>query len=150
MVARRSAPDPLGDMAKRLPPRTTFQSKLWVKVLSFSSFVLCTALAAYFKTTEGWSTWSVIAGLLSALTGFGFAQTLTQSVRLLDDSLVISTGFRKRQYSRESLDSVTWEAGSGVSVRFKSGSWLKMPELGHNSQSLCNSIRAWLQRTASG
>ena len=136
-------------MAKRLPPRTTFQSKLWIKVLSFISFVLCTALAAYLRQTEGWSTWSVIAVLLSALTGFGFMQALTQSVRLLDDSLVISTGFRKRRYPRGSLDSVTWEAGSGVSVRFKSGSWLKMPELGHNSQSLCNSIRAWLQRTAS-
>ncbi|HEX4984818.1 MAG TPA: hypothetical protein VFV71_01975 [Burkholderiales bacterium] len=69
-------------------------------------------------------------------------------MQLLDDSLVITSGFRRRRYARGELESVTWEAGSGVAIRTARGTWLKLPELGHNSQALANSIRAWLKRTA--
>src|SRR5688572_4918345 len=57
--------------------------------------------------------------------------------------------FRRRRSERRELESVTWEGGSGVAIRLTSGSWLKPPELGHASQSLCNSSRAWLRRTGS-
>ena len=89
-----------------------------------------------------------MCALAAAAAAYAFANTLFASVQLLEDSLVITSGLRKRRYARSELESVTWEAGSGVSIRTTTGSWLKLPELGHNSQGLCNSIRAWLKRTA--
>jgi hypothetical protein len=136
-------------MAKRSPPKTVFRSKPWLRALSASSVVLFGSLAVFLAKTEGGSMWAIIGALLFVLAACGFAQTWTSSVELLEDALVVSTGFRWRRYDRRELESVTWEGGSGVALRRTSGSWLKLPELGHNSQSLYNGIRAWLRRTGS-
>lgn len=75
----------------------------------------------------------------------GMADTLTTSVRLYADSLVIMSNFRRRMIPRSELEHVTWEGGVGASLRMKSGRWVKLPDVG-NSQSVTNSIRAWIKR----
>ncbi len=46
---------------------------------------------------------------------------------------------------KSEITKVTWEAGCGVSLLLSDGKWVKVPDLGHNSQGLTNSIRSWLK-----
>src|SRR5262245_50563759 len=129
------------------PPPTLFRSRLWLRVASLLAAVLFAGVAAYLRMRDGWSNLAIVCTAWARFAAAGFVQMLLTYVHLRDDALVVSSGFRKRRYERAALESVTWEAGSGVAIRLVDGSWLKLPELGYNSQSLCNSIRAWLRRT---
>lgn len=79
----------------------------------------------------------------------GAAESFTTSVRLAEDSLVVTSNFRRRTYPRAMLERVSWAGGVGVSLSLQSGGWVKLPYVG-NSQSVTNAIRAWLKRTGSG
>jgi hypothetical protein len=127
--------------------RTLFRSRLWLRLATLLAAMLFAGVAAYFRMRDGWSAFAVLGTALAGFAAAGFVQTLLTYVHLHDDALVVSSGFRRRRYERAVLESVTWEGGSGVAIRLVDGSWLKLPELGYNSQSLCNSIRAWLRRT---
>ncbi len=75
----------------------------------------------------------------------GIWETLTTRITLDDSSLHIKKWFRLTTISRAGLEEVTWGAGVGVSVRHRDGSWTQLPEVGRNSQALCNSVRAWVK-----
>lgn len=53
--------------------------------------------------------------------------------------------FWRTSIPKEEIESVTWEAGCGVSLRMKSQTWRRIPDLGR-AQGVCNSVRAWLKR----
>lgn len=63
---------------------------------------------------------------------------------LLPDKLEYGV-FRRTSILKQDIESVTWEAGCGVSLRMKSQSWRRIPDLGR-AQGVCNSIRAWLRK----
>ena len=63
--------------------------------------------------------------------------------------LRIVSMWSQRVYSRDTIDKVTWEGGVGVSLKLATGGWVRLPELGRNSQSVANTIRAWLKQTRS-
>jgi len=135
-------------MATERASSKIFRTRPWLKGLALVPALGAPIAAAYFRYTDGVSTRFIVSTLVAATAAYAFANTLYASVQLLEDSLVVTSGLRKRRYARSELESVTWEAGSGVAIRTTAGSWLKLPELGHNSQALANSVRAWLKRTA--
>jgi len=135
-------------MATRPPPQTLFRVRPFMKALALFAALMMAGAAAYFRMKQGLSPMTLLCGVMSAVASLGFAQTLLAYIHLQDDALVISSGLKKRRHERATLDSVTWEAGSGVSIKKVDGTWIQLPEMGYNSQSLSNSIRAWLRRTA--
>jgi len=91
--------------------------------------------------------WLPIAALLM-LTAAAM-ESATTCVTLGRRTIVILQNFRRTEILREDIDSVTWAAGTGVSLKLKSGAWVKLPDVG-NSQSRANSIRAWIRRAEDG
>jgi uncharacterized membrane protein YdbT with pleckstrin-like domain len=83
-----------------------------------------------------------------ALFPVGWLQLRARRVTLGPESLTIVDGlFRRRTVPRDRIESVTWGAGM-VSVKLLDGSWVHLPEVGGGAQSLTNSVRAWIKRTA--
>ncbi|HEX2854105.1 MAG TPA: hypothetical protein VHO24_12775 [Opitutaceae bacterium] len=69
---------------------------------------------------------------------------LASRIVLLRDRLEYGV-FWRTSIPKEEIESVTWEAGCGVSLRMKSQTWRRIPDLGR-AQGVCNSVRAWLKR----
>ena len=109
---------------------------------------LATALgAALLYVTSGVSISSIGLGIVALLTTVGFADGLMTRVELNDEGLTRVANFQRRFIPRAQIDSVTWEAGTGVAIRLTDGSWVRLPDVG-NSQARANSIRAWIKRGA--
>ena len=68
-------------------------------------------------------------------------------IELRTEGIATVTFFKKQFIAWENIDSVTWESGCGVSVKLKNGKWIKVPDFGHQSAGIANSIRAWINRT---
>src|SRR5262245_13455916 len=122
-------------MTQRRSPQTVFQSPFWLRASAFGAMVLLSIAASYFSVKEGVSLRSVGFAMAAGFGVYGFVNALVAKISLLDDALVVSSVLRKQRYERRTLESVTWEAGSGVALRRTDGSWLKLQTLGHNSQS---------------
>jgi hypothetical protein len=131
---------------RKSEPERVFHPPRWIA--SFLSVVaLALAVATvHFCRSQGLSLEFAVTAALGLLTVLGVADGLTTSVRLYSDSLFMMSKFRRRILPRAELDHVTWEVGVGVSLRLKSGRWVKLPDVG-NSQSVTNPIRAWLKRS---
>lgn len=72
-------------------------------------------------------------------------QQLMARIVLLPDRIEFGGAFGRTSIAKAEIESVTWEAGCGVSLRLKSRQWRRIPDLGR-AQGVCNSIRAWLNR----
>lgn len=136
-------------MTKRRVAGTIFRARRWLKIMVLLCFSLFLTGAVFGFVTQGPSPTAIGFALLALLGALAVFEVFVVHVALLDTEISIATGWRRRRYQRSLLDHVTWAAGSGVSIRLVDGSWVRLPELGYNSQSLTNSIRAWLERTAS-
>lgn len=122
-----------------------FRSPRWVAAfLALVAVGLIIGSILYYRS-EGLSLMFALMTAFGLFAIVGIADSLSTSVRLYSDSLVIMSNFRRRAIPRSELEHVTWEGGVGVSLRMKSGSWVKLPDVG-NSQSVTNSIRAWIRR----
>ncbi len=147
MVPRRSAPDPLDRMTERREAATVFRARRWLKIIVILCFLIVLTGAAFSIATQGRSLMTTCFGGFTLLGALAIFEVFVVRVELLENELLIASGWRWRRYQRSIVDHATWSAGSGVSIRLKDGSWVKLPELGYDSQSLTNSIRAWLRRT---
>jgi hypothetical protein len=83
--------------------------------------------------------------ILGALSIIAAVQHSMTRVILLPDRLEFGGLFGRTSIPKEEIESVTWEAGCGVSLRMKTQTWRRVPDLGR-AQGVCNSIRAWLKR----
>jgi hypothetical protein len=95
----------------------------------------------------GWS--SVAFAVLSVVGVLGVVDVARRRVVLTGTELRIISMWSQRVYARDTIASVKWEGGVGVALKLASGSWVRLPELGRNSQSVANTIRAWLKQTPS-
>lgn len=81
------------------------------------------------------------------LTAGVLAESIRTRVLLGIDTLDVSRLSGRRLIRRRDIDKVTWEKGCGVAVLTKEKKWVKIPSIiGYNSQSMSNSIRAWLNK----
>jgi len=118
----------------------------WVTALILASVAALTTISVFLYRQQGPSLAFAEAVALALFSLVGLVASMTTRVVLYSDSLAITANLRRRTYSRTALDRVTWEGGVGVSLRLTSGEWIRLPDVG-NSQSVSNSIRAWLKRT---
>jgi hypothetical protein len=112
-------------------------------LLFFAGFV-----GAMYLRGPGWA--ALAFGALCLVGVLGVLDVARRRIVLGRSELHIISMWSQRVYSRDTIDSVTWEVGVGVSLKLASGGWVRLPELGRNSQSVANTIRAWLRQTRSG
>ena len=117
-----------------------FVANIVFVVLGVSSF----AVGYYLQNdAEAWLSYFFFAfGVVGLAALF---ESLTSYIRLEDDALCLRSRFTTSRVLRSKIRKVTWEKGSGVTLEFLDGSWVRLPEMFQNSQGLCNSIRAWLR-----
>jgi hypothetical protein len=108
--------------------------------------VLFLAGAAFSYSQSRWSWITLCFGALSALGSLAIVELATSRIVLADGRLETGSIWNRRRFSPAEIRSVKWESGGGVAIQLASGRWIKLPELGYNSQGLTNSIRAWLKR----
>ena len=94
--------------------------------------------------SEGWAWTTLTMALMTAAAVAGLADAVTSRVELRDDRLVVVRNLRRREFARADVQSATWAAGSGASVRLRDGRDVVMPDVGGGAQGLANSLRAWL------
>ena len=109
------------------------------KMLFVAGFIFMYARSGWSFTTIGFAVMTMIGAL-------GFVELGTTRVILADDFIDMGPIWKRRQLSRDEIKRVTWAKGAGVALELNSGGWVKVPELGFNSQGLTNTIRAWLKR----
>jgi len=134
-------------MAKKTTLRTEFRARRWLRLLVLGVCVLFVAGFSYSYRLQGLGWQSAAYAALSILGIAALAETFLVRVVLLEDAALLVTLRGRQRLPRESIASVKWEGGSGVALHMRDGSWVKLPEMGQNSQGLSNSIRAWLRRT---
>jgi hypothetical protein len=134
---------------ERTSPRV-LRPKPWmtVGVIVINTSFLVGAAAAYAQS--GWSPTFIGFGLLSAVGLAAILELVLCRVVLQGDLLETRGLFHRRRYSASEIQSVKWEWGSGVVLELSGGGWGKLPELGYNSQSLANTLRAWLKSCRAG
>ena len=121
---------------------------LAVVVVVANSLFLGGAASSYFES--GWTPTFVGFGLLSAIGLIGLLELARSRIVLQGDSLETHGVLSRRTYSSSEIRSVKWEGGSGVVLELVQGGWAKLPELGYNSQSMANTLRAWLKSSRRG
>ena len=122
---------------------TEFRAPTWLCILS----PLLTSVPMLMTIVElrgDGLTW-LFLGLfaISIVTLIGTISVFTDAICLGETELKARKDFRVSTVQRADIEKVTWAKGSNVSVLLKSGSWVSLPEVGRNSQGLCNSVRAW-------
>ncbi len=129
----------IGTEAKILRP-----SKAVAVTLFLIGIVVAAAGAWRLQTSAAFSVAHLLL-VLGALSIFGGVQQVMTRIVLLPDRLEFGGLIGRTSIRKEEIESVTWEAGCGVSLRMKTQTWRRIPDLGR-AQGVCNSIRAWLNR----
>jgi hypothetical protein len=131
------------------PERTSPQvlrPKRWLLAMVAGVALLVIAGAAFTYRQSGWTFTSTVLAIMSALGIGGVLELATSRIVLSASGLEAGSIWSRRRYAVADVESVTWAAGSGVSVKLSNGGWARMPELGYNAQGLSNTLRAWLKR----
>lgn len=124
--------------------------RAWLFTSALSAAILFISGAVFSYRHAGWNWVSIAFAGLSLLGCVGVAELATTRIVLSEHGLETGSMWSRRRYSAGDIVSVTWESGSGVSVKLSTGGWAKVPELGYNSQGLANTLRAWLKRSKTG
>jgi len=125
--------------------RTHFRMVPWIRILIFLIASGSIAAAAY-CFSKGGLTWMCAFFIGFSMLGVGgIIESFSSYIILEDSEIRYRESFRRTAIPKSDIVRVTWEAGCGVSLLRNDGTWAKVPDLGHNSQSLTNSIRAWLR-----
>jgi hypothetical protein len=134
-------------MSEEIRPQI-LRPKRWLLALVTGVAGLFIAGAMFADGQSGWTFTSVTLAIMSGLAVAGVVEVATSRVVLSADTLEAGSIWSRRRYAAADIESVTWSAGSGVSVKLSNGRWAKMPELGYNAQGLANTLRAWLKRSS--
>ena len=122
----------------------------WLVALVGVASVLFVAGALFTYVDDGWSLTTLCFVVLSGLGFVGLIDSLTCRVIFDDDALRVVSFWGRKTYPTSEISSVKWQWGTGVFLKLHEGGWAKLPELGRNSQSIANTVRAWLKRNAGG
>lgn len=125
--------------------RSSFRVVPWVRISIFIIAAGSIAAATYYYRQEGLSWLFAFFAGFSILGIAGVIESYYMYIVLEDGQIRFRETFRKTVIPKSDIERVTWEAGCGVSLLLKDGTWTKVPDLGQNSQGLTNSITAWLK-----
>ena len=125
--------------------RTSFRPRptriFWTVAVS----ILFAVVAFISYRTEGTNWVTLVLCGMFVFSLVGIVETLTDYMMLEDDGIRFRSTFRTVRIPKQDIEKVAWAAGCGVSVRRRNGEWTEVPDLGHGSQGVANSIRAWLR-----
>ncbi len=125
--------------------RTSFRVVPWVRIMILvvaSGFIIA---AAYYYSQAGLTWMSAFFIGFSILGVAGVVESFSSYIQLDETEIRFRETFRTTAIPKTDIVKVTWEAGCGVSLMLSDGTWSRVPDLGHNSQGLTNSIRSWLR-----
>lgn len=125
--------------------RTSFRVVPWIRIMILVITSGSVVAATYLVRQEGLTWISAFFVGFSALGVAGIVESFSSYIRLDDSEIRFRQAFGKAAIPKQEIEKVTWEAGCGVSLLLSNGKWVKVPDLGHNSQGLTNSIRSWLK-----
>ena len=125
--------------------RTVFRTVPWIRIMIFVIAAGSIAAAAYYYHQEGLSWMTAFFIGFSILGVAGIVESFFSYIRLEATEIRFRETFGNTVIPRKDITRVTWEAGCGVSLLLSDGTWVKVPDLGNNSQGLTNSIRSWLK-----
>ncbi|HVH34885.1 MAG TPA: hypothetical protein VM847_12340 [Tahibacter sp.] len=134
-------------MSNTAGPRR-FVAPTWVRLLcGFGA--LATPAAAWILYAERGLSWlTLITMAMAAFAPLALLDALTARVELHAEHLVIVSNLRRRQYRRSDLLRLRYGRGVKAAIAHVAGQWIELPDVGSGNQSLCNSLRAWLERSA--
>ena len=128
-------------------PSHRFVAPTWMRATSVLAFALFAAACTHeFLANGGTVTAWVLMGL-AVLGALGIAEVVTARVDLYPERIVIVSNLRKSAFPRGSFVRASWAKGVSVTLERSDGSFLKLPDVGGNSQGLTNSLRAWIKRS---
>lgn len=67
-------------------------------------------------------------------------------LKLTKKHMIYHSDFKNQSYKKSLIKKVTWQKGCGVSIQLNNDEWKDIPSFNQNSQSMTNSIRAWLKK----
>jgi hypothetical protein len=126
---------------------TVFRPKPWLLLSVSSAAALFVVGAILTYRYSGWGLQSFVFIVLAAIGCAGVVEMATSRIVVSEEAIAFGAVWSRRRYAAAQIESVTWASGGGVSLKLASGGWVHLPELGYNSQSLTNSLRAWLKRS---
>jgi hypothetical protein len=125
--------------------RRIFRTTPWlVGAVIVADLLFATAAWVTYRR-QGMSTITMLSSGLAVFGLLGIVEVLTARIILADDALEVTKFWVRRSYARDAIRRATFEKGCPVALELSDGHWAKLPDLGHNSQSVTNSIRAWLK-----
>ena len=127
--------------------RTRLTTVAWIRVMVTGIAVGSAASAVCYFHQEGLTLLTAFFAGFSIVGVAGIIESLTAYIRIEETEIRFRGIFRKTSIPRNEIKSVTWHAGSGVALHLVDGTWVKVPDLGHDSQGLTNSIRTWLKES---
>jgi hypothetical protein len=127
--------------------RRIFRSAPWLigAVVAADMLFVCGAVFSYHS--QGLSRMTMLYFGLAAFGALGIVEALTARLLLADDALHVTKFWTRRSYPRATIRQATYAKGCPVTLELSNGQWAKLPDLGHNTQGITNSIRAWLRAT---
>lgn len=132
-------------MASNLSFPREYRPPRWAQVVCVFGLLLF-ALAAFELSSSGDISLSAIAITLLLFAVVGVVDAFRTRLILFDESLVIVSNFRRREYPRSAFVAATSAKGSPVSLKFRGGGWLGLPALLVGGPGLANALRAWINR----
>ena len=127
--------------------RRIFRTAPWMIVAVFAAELLFVTSAWVSYRRQGPSTVTMLSVALAVFGLLGIVEVLTARLLLADDALHVTKFWTRRSYPRETIRQATYAKGCPVTLELSNGQWAKLPDLGHNTQGITNSIRAWLKAT---
>ncbi len=121
-----------------------FSSTRWRNTWTLAFFLSATFVAVVYSAYFEFSWISVFFIGFSVLSFLAFIESASDYIHLDENEIRFRRLFRKTSVNKRAIERVKWEKGSGVSLRLISGEWVKIPNMGHNSQGLANSLRSWI------
>ena len=125
--------------------RTEFRPARWLYIF-FSIVLVASLFITFYSYRNDGITWVTLGCAIVTVLGIGgIADLFVTSVSLQEKNIVVKRLLRETRIERGAIENVSWEKGSGVSLRLKDGSWAKLPEAIDQGQGFTNSLRAWLK-----
>lgn len=117
-----------------------YGTSIWLRVflaIGFFIFIVATLLN---QSSHFYILYPLLG--LSVFSFIALIESFTSRIIPLNSRLLIRSNFITREYERSFIKKVKWEGGN-VFILSTEDKWIKVPDMGQNTQSIFNTIKAW-------